>query len=184
MKNARNWTVRGYDTSNYTKSVGVQLASVPGAVTKVVRREREAVQELLIGDTIKTMSVGAVDASQTTQHTLGFYVSVNIPVYDYSSIRSERNAIIGAVNQWAEKMRINGLRGFRANAIKKPIIEKNSKGTYSLKFNVIFSNVIFYTSNTRTVGITNDQIAKDFESLATMVTYAAGMPVTVSHKEA
>lgn len=186
MGSKRVWTVRGFDSlSTYSKSVSVQLSAVPSMVSLVVPSERKAVEKLLVDPVIRTMSplIRATPDTANVENLVGYYINVKIPVNSYDAIRRNRSLIMNAVNQWAEKSRVTGARGFRANAVKTPIIEKNIEGSYSLKFNVLFSNVLFYTSNAFTAGAMNDAHATtDFESLAGLVKFAIGMPVTVTYK--
>ncbi len=184
MSKHRNWTVRGFDTATYTQSTSVQLSDVGTATTLSVPSERKAVEMLLVHDTLKTMS--PVTMTDTTSEPLiGYYVRVDIPVNAYSQLRGKRKEIIAAVQQWAEKSRVYGARGFRANAVKDPVIEKNSDGIYSLKFNVLFSNAIFYTSKTHKVGaVDKNHSESDFDVLRTMLNAIIRKPLNIQFKAA
>ena len=186
MGSKRVWVVRGYDTDSvFAKNVGMSLDSVPGVVRKVVASERKAVESLLIDPVVRTMSpvVRVTPDTANCENIVGYYVNVKIPVNSYDELRSLRKDIIFAVNQWAEKSRVSGNRGFRANAVKSPVIERNLEGTYSLKFNVLFSNTIFYSSKTwRSDAHSKSNEVEDFSSLETFVRGAVGKPVTVTFK--
>lgn len=186
MGSKRVWLVRGYDTDSvFAKNVGMSLEAIPGVQRQIVPSERKAVERLLIDPVMRTMSpvVRATPETAGTENIVGYYVNVTIPVNSYDELRSLRKDIIFAVNQWAEKSRVAGNRGFRANAIKSPVIERNNEGTYSLKFNVLFSNTIFYSSKTwRSNAHSATTEAEDFKSLETFVRGATGKQVKVNFK--
>lgn len=185
MSKHRNWTVRGFNANlQYTPSTSVQLATVGTATTVEVPLERKAVEMLLVHDTLKTMSPVHMN-EVITDPVVGYNVVVQIPVTEYSELRTKRKYIIAAVHQWAEKSRVYGSRGFRANAIKDPVIAKNKDGNYSLKFNVLFSNAIFYTSKVHKVGAIHDSHAiSDFEVLRVMLNAVIRKPLNVVFKAA
>lgn len=186
MGSKRVWLVRGFDTDAvFAKNVGNSFESIPGVVKQIVPSERKAVERLLIDPVMRTMSpvVRTTPETANSENIVGYYVNVVIPVNSYDELRSLRKDIIFAVNQWAEKSRVSGNRGFRANAVKSPVIERNREGTYSLKFNVLFSNTIFYSSKTwRSNAHSATTEAEDFKSLETFVRGATGKPVIVKHK--
>lgn len=188
MGSHRNWTVRGYNVKDdFVRSIGTQLSQVPSAVKVVVRHERHAVETLLTHQTISEMSAvkNITTSKDHEQKIVGLYVRVRIPVTSYDQIRSRRSEIISTVHQWAEKARLTGHRGFRANAIKDPVIEKDASGdTYSLKFNVLFSNVLFYSSAVWQSGsLSSGNLKSDIDVLKAMLTKAIGYQIAVEYKE-
>lgn len=187
MGSHRNWTVRGYNVKDdFVRSIGTQLHQVPTFTKVVVPHERNAVETLLVHQTIGEMSAvkNVTPSLESAPKIVGLYVRVRIPVQSYSQIRHRRQDIINTVHQWAEKARITGHRGFRANAVKAPVIEKDANGdSYSLKFNVLFSNVLFYSSAVWQSGsLSEGNLKADIEVLNSMLTKAIGHRINIETK--
>lgn len=76
---------------------------------------------------------------------------VQTSITDRNELRDYRDGVREAIKLWAEKSRIPGLRGWRANAIKTPSFEASAYG-YVLRFQVILGTSVFYSKNRVTVG--------------------------------
>lgn len=111
-------------------------------------------RNLTIGSNSATSPVEIVSFTFTTGFT------------SQAEIRPYRSAIREVIKTWAEKCRVVGLRGFRANAIKTPAFERDPKtNTIAIKFEVILGTVVFYSSNHMTVGMDYQQFSEDIQSL-------------------
>jgi len=71
----------------------------------------------------------------------------------YEEVRANKHALIETVKAWAEKRtaKYNSLSGWRLNAIKDPIFERTAAGHHKMTFDVLLSNVIWFTGNRVTI---------------------------------
>jgi hypothetical protein len=86
--------------------------------------------------------------------------AISTDLINKSEVVKHGKEIRQIVQTWAEKSRVKGVRGFRANAIKSPYFEMNKdQGTYDLKFEAILSTAIFYNQNQATIVTLNNFLA-------------------------
>lgn len=71
----------------------------------------------------------------------------------YEEMRAHKHDVIESIKLWAEKRtaKYNSLSGWRLNAIKDPIFERVGNNCQTVTFDVLLSNVIWYTGNRVTI---------------------------------
>lgn len=168
----RTFIVRGFNpcTADFLKPTGV-IENVPNFVEKTVRQQFEAITVMLQG--FKNMSSFSVQEGVDEGRLQSYYAqgssdpfatepvhaifTVDIDVtLDFSgeSIDEKRRLvkmlkpdIMETFKRWAEKSRVKNLRGWRASAVKTPIVEYDHENDLChVRTQIITSNAIFYAS--------------------------------------
>lgn len=161
MSKKRVWVIRGFDRNDVTNRDGV-MSDIP-SFTELVCDNALATIECLKSN-VAYESMRAASARDTSTMAMciddgadtEFYsvrVNVNFDVNDYSQIRPFRTDLTNAIKQWAEQSHIKyaNSQGWRLNALKQPIFEANTNGTYKMSFDVILGNVIWFSGRRATI---------------------------------
>lgn len=177
MKTSKSkpYIVRGFDVNqagNFN-SLGA-MDSKTSFVEKVVDKQHDAVAALLTGE-IGTMAPNRVLSSNATITNLGNFtpeiVVIDLKIVtranSVSELRGYRSEIRGILKVWAEKCRIPGVRGWRANALKTPTFEVDTNGEVVIRTQAILSTAVIYNHNRATVGAPADfsQAVNDLSNL-------------------
>lgn len=70
--------------------------------------------------------------------------------------KDEREEMVTILENWAEKSRVQGVRGFRSSAIKRPELRNNHKNGPVLDIEVIFGHVVWYTNTLMKIDVFED----------------------------
>ena len=177
-------TFQPFDEDSF-KCVG-QMSNLTTFVESTFEKQYEAIIELICGQTnlengvhrpwlvtllparfkVTDLSGGAdLSLPNTMVQIIDFTINTGLNSFD--SVRTYHSAIREVIKSWAEKCRVTGVRGWRANAIKTPSFEHSFDG-YILRFQVILGTAIFYNENRVTVGgpVNLVQFNDDVEYLA------------------
>lgn len=175
------FTVRGFKPfSEPTFDATGVLEKFSSFETKTVEKQHEAIVELLtgpLGISSRTLlsasnAIGMknlVDARADQTVPLDEVIVINLTLacdIDKDQLRDTRPLVVESFTRWAEKSRVRGSRGWRVNAIRTPVFEKDESGNgYNLKVQILLSNAIFYDQDTVKIGINAVTVRKDFENL-------------------
>lgn len=147
--------------------------------TKTVENQHTAISELLTGSTgisARTLSTisnslvkNVVDARIDPTVPVDEVIVINLTLHcavTKDDLRTVRPLLVESFTRWAEKSRVRGSRGWRANAVRTPVFEKDPNSSdYLMKVQILLSNAVFYDQDTVKVGINPANVRKDFENL-------------------
>lgn len=165
------YIVRGFDINAAPFTSFGEMASQASFVEKVVDKQHDAVAVLLADQSIGTMAANKIRpliGNSTAPMIVTELTAINpdlvpeIIVIDVkivtnagnaSDLRPFRSEIREILKRWAEKSRIPGVRGWRANAIKTPTFEHDSSsGGIVIRTQAVLGTAVFYNQNRATVG--------------------------------
>jgi hypothetical protein len=163
---SKPYIVRGFDvTAGQFNSFG-DMSSLSNTVEKVVDKQHDAVAAMLTGDIGKmapsAFQLGGISgfvvndlraAPDLTPQVVVIDIKVVTGANSQADLRPFRSEVREILKRWAEKCRLPGLRGWRANAIKTPTFEFDSNLTrYVIRTQVVLGTAVFYNSNRVTLG--------------------------------
>lgn len=191
------FVVRGLDLNNTpTFDCLGRMVDIQSFHEVTVDRQHDAVAEMLTNSLIGTMSarklLNRLDAQQVpgsaslppADNVKEVYVIDLIIVTTAQSVndlRPYRSNIRDVIKTWAEKSRVKGRRGWRANALKTASFEYDKTlGCVVIRTQVVLSTAIFYNHDLATVNVNFEQIMEeeDLRSLhreLSRFTHTAGM---------
>ena len=70
--------------------------------------------------------------------------------------KDEREEMVTIIENWAEKSRVQGVRGFRSSGIKRPELRNNHKDGPVLDTEVFFGHVVWYTNTLMKIDVFAD----------------------------
>lgn len=175
MKNSKPYIVRGFDVDNAGRFTSMgQMENLPGFEEITVDKQHEAVEAILTGKSIGSMSAENIKDVVTNVNNLGTGSSVVVidlkvvtSADSANDLRSYRSGVREVFKSWAEKSRIPGIRGWRSNAIKTPTIEFDpSLNDVVIKTQVVLSTAVLYNENHATIVPADfQQTVKDLSNL-------------------
>ena len=187
MKNQRKWVIRGFDVmyiENDEHGITDSISSLNN-FTEIVADNIVDMFEQLNHSSLCWMRLQQAIHLQKNHNCVvtnerpknEFYMMKISLVFnnDYETIRANKHALIETVKKWAEKRtaKYNSLSGWRLNAIKDPIFEKIGHHCYKMTFDVLLSNVIWFTGNRVTISdkaSIPSYVSNDVAMLVNMVT--------------
>ncbi len=94
----------------------------------------------------------------------------------YEELRANKHNVIESIKRWAEKRtaKYNSLSGWRLNALKDPAFGRVADGVYKVTFDVLLSNVIWFTGNRVTISNKADipsYVSNDVSTLLSLVAH-------------
>ena len=94
----------------------------------------------------------------------------------YEELRANKHNVIESIKRWAEKRtaKYNSLSGWRLNALKDPTFGRVADGVYKVTFDVLLSNVIWFTGNRVTISNKADipsYVSNDISTLLSLVAH-------------
>lgn len=183
-KSRKPFVVRGIDVNTTVPfdCIG-RMSDNPNFSEITVDRQHDAVAEMLTHSKIGTMAARRLITRFDAAPTLGsgplptaddvkeVYVidlSIVTVAQSVSDLRPFRSNIRDVLKTWAEKSRVKGRRGWRANAVKTPSFEfDKAAGSVVIRTQVVLSTAIFYSNDLSTINFTFDRTmeVEDLNSL-------------------
>mgnify|MGYP003576455565 CR=1 FL=1 len=174
MKVRKPYIVRGFDVTAAPFTCLGKMQDLDTFTELVVNTQADAVVEMLTHSKIGTMSTRKNydgDVSELTIIDFRF----NTTLSSGDEFRKYRTSFQDVLKTWAEKSRVQGMRGWRANAIKTPTAEVEN-GSVVVRTQVILSNAVFYNDHRKSGSVNEDQAIEDLESLDEALTnFACGL---------
>lgn len=160
---AKQFVVRGFDVANTFNSRGFMDAQ-PAFLEEITPSQHQATVKLLTNSTLAKMAnplVMDVDPMVVTDRPVD-EVRVKIFTHAVTVDKHDRQRIFMMVKAWAEKSRIKGKRGWRANAVRELRWERDQDSGKMVAFTtVLLGTQVFYTDQTATASPID---AADFNS--------------------
>lgn len=176
-KSIKQYTIRAFDPVKeaFFDCLG-NISKLATSHEVVVTKQLEAAVEMMRLPTtpdklLSNMSFKITDKRADPTATAAEIVSIDLQIETEAKSANElkvyREHIINAINTWAEKSRVKGLRGFRASAVKAPTFKKSeTTGLVVIKTNVLLGTAVFYNKNQVTVEAnTPEVVAEDLRNL-------------------
>jgi hypothetical protein len=170
-KHNRTFLIRGFKPLETRFISQGLMEDIPSYVERKVKKQHEAINVMCIdlmsmhGRAIKDplLATSPADLVITDNRTVPDapdVVVVDIYVHttakDATDLRSYRKDVLYALKLWAEKCRVQNVRGWRVNAIKSPKFERADNGMVVIKTQVILGTTIFYNDRRFTIGYATD----------------------------